>query len=146
MSWDHQIWCRYLSWKTCLRVYVDHLDPLSRSQRSSLWINDSLQTWRYCDSLERWPRIDHNFLCNNLWWKTCLELYVGHLESRSGSRRLNLWIHYKHDASRKRGARITKFGLWILACWGLYIGHLDPISRSQMSTLWVSIIYLALLR
>ena len=29
---------RYLSWKTCLRLYVGHLDPLSRSHRSTLWI------------------------------------------------------------------------------------------------------------
>ena len=69
--------CRYLSWRTCLRLYVDHLDPLPRSQRSSLRINDSSQTWHYHDSSKKSPRIT-KFLRSYLWRNTYLELYVGH--------------------------------------------------------------------
>ena len=48
--------CRYLSWETCLGLYMVHLDPHSRSQRSTLWIS-SYKLYYRNNSRRRWARI-----------------------------------------------------------------------------------------
>ena len=63
--------CRYLSWDNCLGLYMGHYDPLSRSQRSTLW--DTL----YKQSNHNWFAKDHSLqtLCisclSSLFYKIC---------------------------------------------------------------------------
>ena len=66
-----QLLCGYLSWETCLGLCMDHLDPLSRSQRSTLKLWDELGS----------PRLVYKYLS----WKTCLGLYLGQFDPFSRS-------------------------------------------------------------